>query len=307
MGEAAWGEHDGVALLHLTALEALGGVQAVFTGRHGGVSARWGDGLNWSMSVGDLPENVEENRRRSLTALGLAPGDAVMAGLVHGSRVVAVPADEPPERVWGLGGTLPAGGPGNRTPGACGGPDADGAGRSNVPGAGQIRVVPDTDALITDRRRLALVVTAADCVPIYLYDPVRRVIGVAHAGWRGTVAGIAAATVRAMAVRFGCDPAQVHAAIGPSIGPCCYEVDEPVAGPVRQYYGDRAAALLRPAARPGRYMLDLWSANRLDLESAGVRYVSTAGVCTSCRCDLLFSHRAENGTAGRGAAIIALR
>lgn len=285
MGVATWVDHGGVQFLHLTALEALGGVRAVFTGRRGGVSARWGGGLNWSLSVGDLPESVRENRRRSLAVLGLTPGATVMAGLVHGDRVAAVPAGEP----------LPSGDTLSRVP------------QHRSPGpADDVRVIPETDGLITDRRGLALVVTAADCVPVYLYDPVRRVIGVAHAGWRGTVAGIAAATARAMASRFGCDPADVHAAIGPSIGPCCYEVDDAVVEPVRRSYGDRADALLRPAAREGRYMLDLWTANRLDLESAGVRHVYSSAVCTSCQRERLFSHRAEGGTAGRGAAIIAL-
>nr|WP_245301978.1 peptidoglycan editing factor PgeF [Symbiobacterium terraclitae] len=280
VGVATWVEHDGVQLLHLTALEALGGVRAVFTGRQGGVSARWGGGLNWSVSVGDQPESVRENRRRSIAALGLTPGTAVMAGLVHGNRVAALP-DATGDAVHPDGPLPPS-------------------------SADEVRLIPETDALITDRPGLGLVVTAADCVPVYLYDPVRRVVGVAHAGWRGTVAGIAAATVRAMAARFGCDPADVHAAIGPSIGPCCYEVDDAVVRPVRGYYGDRAQALLRPGARAGRHMLDLWTANRLDLESAGVRHIHLAEVCTACQRDRLFSHRAEGGTAGRGAAIIAL-
>jgi YfiH family protein len=270
---ATWVDHDGLEALHLTALEALGGVQAVFTGRRGGVSDRWGDGLNWSYSVGDAPEHVRENRRRSLALMGLDAGAAVMAGLVHGDRVVALPAAEP----------LP-----------------------EATAEGEVRLVPDADGLITDRRGLALVVTAADCVPIFLYDPVRRVVGAVHAGWRGTVAGIAAKAVRAMAGRFGCGPADVHAAIGPSIGPCCYEVDEQVAEPVRRYYGQRAGALLRPGAREGRYLLDLWAANRLDLESAGVCRVHCAEVCTACQRQRLFSHRAEQGGAGRGAALIAL-
>jgi len=240
----------------------------MFAGRHGGVSRRWGDGLNWSLSVGDPPEHVRENRRRTLATLGLGPGEAVMAGLVHGTRVAAVELD--------------------------------------ATTADDVRVIPDTDGLITDRRGLALIITAADCVPVYLYDPVRRVIGMVHAGWRGTVAGIASAAVRAMTARYGCDPADIHAAIGPSIGPCCYEVDEPVAGPVRRYFGEHAPALLRPSPREGRHMLDLWAANRLDLASAGVGQVHVAGVCTACNRDRFFSHRAEAGGAGRGAAVIVL-
>lgn len=270
---ATWAEHDGVPVLHMTALEALGGVRAVFTGRHGGVSPRWGDGLNWSLSVGDGPEQVRENRRRSLAVVGVGPQAAVMGGLVHGSRVAVV-----------------VGGTGSRPP---------------VP-ADDVRVVPGADALVTDQFGLALVITAADCVPVYLYDPVRRAVGMVHAGWRGTVAGIASAAVRAMRDHFGCEPGDIHAAIGPSIGPCCYEVDEPVAGPVRGYFGEQAQALLRPSGREGRYMLDLWAANRLDLAAAGVGQVHIAGACTSCQRDRFFSHRAEAGQAGRGAAIILL-
>lgn len=269
MSVATWAEHDGVPLLHLTGLEALGGVRAVFTGRRGGVSRRWDGGLNWSLSVGDRPEAVRENRRRTLAALGLDPGSAVMGGLVHGNRVVAVEDGE-----------------------------AD--------PAGDVRLIPGADGLITDRAGLALIITAADCVPVYLYDPVRRAIGMVHAGWRGTVAGIAAEAVRAMRARYGCDPADIQAAIGPSIGPCCYEVDEAVAEPVRRYFGGRAEALLRPSARDGRHMLDLWAANRLDLESAGVGRVHVAGACTACQSDRFFSHRAEAGGAGRGAAVIVL-
>lgn len=271
MSDSAWVDHDGLEALHLTALEALGGVKAIFTGRKGGVSARWSGGLNWSISVGDEPAAVRENRRRSLALLGLPGNAAAIAGLVHGDRVTALPAAEPLE--------LPA---------------------------NDLLLVPDTDGLVTDRVGLALAVTAADCVPLYFYDPVRRVIGAAHAGWRGTVAGIGAKTVQVMVERFGCKPEEIHAAVGPSIGPCCYEVDDLVAEPVRRYYGEAAQQLLLPGRRPGKYQLDLWSANRLDLLWAGVRHVQVAGECTAHRCDRLFSHRAERGGAGRGAALIAL-
>lgn len=264
-----WREEAGLGLLHLAELEALGGVCACFTGRGGGVSPAWAGGLNWSYSVGDDPESVRTNRIRTLELLGLPLERAVMAGLVHGSRVVAVTGNE-------------------------------------APGLDEVRLVPDCDGLLTDLPGLALVVTAADCVPVLLYDPVRRVVGAVHAGWRGTVAGVAGAAVRAMAERYGCDPSEVHAAVGPSIGPCCYEVDDLVALPVRQRFGSDADGLLAPGARPGKYMLDLWAANRLELGRAGVTQVDGGGLCTSCQVERYFSHRAERGRAGRGAAIIAL-
>ncbi|HWI63712.1 MAG TPA: peptidoglycan editing factor PgeF [Symbiobacteriaceae bacterium] len=267
---ARWQAHDQAEMLHLTALESAGGVAAFFTGRRGGASTRWDGGLNWSYSTGDDPEHVAENRRRTLELLGLTPDRAVMAGLVHGNRVVAVTGDE-------------------------------------APGRDGVRVVPDCDALITDRQGLALIVTAADCVPVFLYDPVRRAVGAVHAGWRGTVAGICAETVRAMAQAFGSRPAEILAAVGPSIGPCCYEVDDAVVQPLTAYYGDLANRCLTPSPeKRGKYLLDLWEANRQDLLRAGVSHVSVSGACTACGVDRLFSHRAEAGTAGRGAAVIAL-
>lgn len=265
---------------HLQALEALGGVRALFTGRKGGVSVRWQGGLNWSYAVGDDLADVRENRRRSLEEIGLPVTAAIMAGLVHGDRVVAVQSVADGLTDWA--------------------PDQPGEGVD-------VRMIPDCDALITAVPGLALVVTAADCVPIYLYDPVRRVIGAAHAGWRGTVAGIAGKTVQAMVAHYGSDPAQIHGVVGPSIGPCCYEVDDAVAEPIRQQYGaQRAAQLLLPGKSAGKYQLDLWSANRLDLERAGLHHLAIAGACTACGVDRLFSHRAESGAAGRGAAVIAL-
>lgn len=267
---ARWHEQNGMQVLRMTALERLGGVAAFFTGRLGGASDRWDGGLNWSYSVGDEKAAVAENRRRTLDLMGLPLHRAVMAGLVHGNRVVAVTGEE-------------------------------------GPGLDEVRLVPDCDALITDRPGLALIVTAADCVPVFLYDPVRKAVGAVHAGWRGTVAGICGEAVRAMAHTFGCKPSDIHGAVGPSIGPCCYEVDEAVAGPVRAYYGaDLAPRLLAPGKQPGKYQLDLWEANRQDLLRAGVVHAHVSGECTACGVSRLFSHRAEQGGAGRGAAVIAL-
>lgn len=267
--QSEWREHGGVSVLHMAALEAAGGVTAFFTGRGGGASERWDSGLNWSYSVGDEPARVRENRRRTLELLGLPLERAVMAGLVHGNRVVAVSGTE-------------------------------------APGADEVKLVPDCDALITDQPGLALIITAADCVPVFLYDPVRRAVGAVHAGWRGTVAGISGRAAAAMAVQYGCRPGDIRAAVGPSIGPCCYEVDDAVAVPLRAHYGEAASELLKPGRMPGKYMLDLWEANRQDLLAAGVAQVMVAGECTACNASRLFSHRAEAGTAGRGAAVIAL-
>lgn len=283
MKVADWVEGETPAL-HMHALEELGGVRALFSGRSGGVSPRWQGGLNWSRSVGDELNNVQENRRRTLALMGLTPGSAIMAGLIHGDRVVAVT-----DRALNTGSDQ-----------AQANPNEAGS------NAEVVQVIPDCDALITDRPGLGLVATAADCVPIYLYDPVRRVIGIAHAGWRGTVAGIAGKTAKAMAERYGCALTDIHAVVGPSIGPCCFEVDDQVAQPIRQAYGLMAEDLLLEGRLPGKYQLDLWETNRLDLRRIGVKHVAVAGECTSCGVDRLFSHRAERGQAGRGAAVIAM-
>jgi YfiH family protein len=267
---AEWTAHNGIEVVHMPTLERAGGVTAFFTGRRGGVSGRWDGGLNWSFTIGDELANVTENRRRTLELLGLPLHRGVMAGLVHGTRVVAVTGAE-------------------------------------APGYDEVRVVPDCDGLITNQPGLALIVTAADCVPIYLYDPVQKAVGAVHAGWRGTVAGICAEAVRAMAREFGSRPGDVLAAVGPSIGPCCYEVDDAVAAPLRAYYGDLADLCLTPAeGKPGKYLLDLWEANRQDLLRAGCTRVHISGECTACGVEKLFSHRAEAGSAGRAAAVIAL-
>lgn len=159
--------------------------------------------------------------------------------------------------------------------------------------------VPQCDGLITDRPGVALAVRTADCVPILFLDPVRRVIGVAHAGWRGTALGIAAQMVDLLRGRFASRSEDLRAAIGPAIGPCCYQVDAPVATALSA--GWDTATFLTPCREEGRWMLDLAAANRLQLLERGLSpgNVSTAGSCTACRRDRFFSHRGEAGRTGR--------
>lgn len=161
------------------------------------------------------------------------------------------------------------------------------------------------DIILTDRPGLTLLMRFADCVPILLHDPVRKIAGIAHAGWLGTVRGAARAAVAAMQARFGSRPADILAAIGPSIGPDHYEVGAEVVGQVRQAFGAEADALL--LVRAGRVHFDLWAANRLLLNQAGVRHVETAGLCTACHLEDWYSHRAERGRTGRFGAMIALK
>ena len=166
------------------------------------------------------------------------------------------------------------------------------------------QVCPETDALVTYARNAVLMLRFADCVPILLYDPVRAVVGLAHAGWRGTMSGMSQAVVQTMVDEMGCRPEHIQAGVGPSIGPCCYEVGEDVAEAASSAFPG-AKDVLQPKPN-GRWHLDLWAANRRQLTGAGVRSIEVAGICTACHTDEWFSHRAEQGKTGRLGALIGL-
>jgi YfiH family protein len=157
---------------------------------------------------------------------------------------------------------------------------------------------------MTDAPGVYLIMRYADCVPVLFFDPVRRAVGIAHAGWRGTLALVAQRTALAMVDQFGCAPANIRAAIGPSIGPCCYEVGDEVVAETRTVFGDEADSLLPPG--PRRRHLDLWAANRAQLHAIGLQHLETAEICTSCHVEDYFSHRAEAGRTGRFGAMIGL-
>lgn len=162
------------------------------------------------------------------------------------------------------------------------------------------------DGIITADAGVPLIMRFADCAPLLFFDPVRRVIGLAHAGWRGTLAGVGPATVRAMADHFGSRPWDIIAGIGPAIGPCCYEVGDEVVAQVRQTFPHSPKLLIPPVNGHRGPHFDLWAANEQALRSAGVQQVETARLCTACQSYEFFSHRAEAGRTGRFAALIAL-
>lgn len=154
------------------------------------------------------------------------------------------------------------------------------------------------DGLLTDDPGVVLAQTFADCVPIFVWADDIRWGGILHAGWRGTVANIAAAGVRTLVAR-GADAKRVQAAIGPSIGPCCYEVREDVAGPIRTL--PEGQQFLR-AVDEDHFSLDLWGLNQSLLVGAGVSpdHVTLSGLCTGCELSLFFSHRREGPTGRMG-------
>lgn len=274
---------NGVKLIQWTG-PGLEGVTAVFSTRLGGAGSGPFAQLNLSSAVGDEDHVVKENRRRFLQAAGIldsaggaGPVEVIGTRQVHGNDVlVADPA---------------------AVTGSC----------DDFPGIFMGRLGPG-DGLVTDRPGRFLATFHADCTPVFLVDPVARVVSLVHAGWRGTLARIAARAVEA-ACRLGARPGRMLAGIGPAIGPCCYEVDGPVIDAAQESLGRDADRVLLPH-RPGRRRLNLWEANRLVLVQAGVdpRNINVAGLCTCCRPDLFFSYRRDYGRpSGRMAALLGMK
>lgn len=169
------------------------------------------------------------------------------------------------------------------------------------------RWLAQADAIMTDRAGLALVMRYADCTPIMAYDPARGAIGIAHAGWRGTVRGMAANLIHAMRDAYGSRPQDIRAAIGPSIGPDRYQVGEEVVSAVQDHYGT-TDGLIKRDAHDGSAYLNLWEANTRDLLRAGVAEsnIEVAGICTATHTDKFYSHRAEKGKTGRFGVVMCL-
>lgn len=275
-------EH-GVGLFNVSSwMEQYPELTVGLSSRIGGVSDVSGDdqgALNCAFHVVDQPANVIDNRRRLAAAIRYPFESWTSAEQVHGNRVALVTSSH--------------------------------RGKGKLAGADQI---PSADALVTNEEDILLTAFFADCVPLYFYDPHRRAIGLAHAGWKGTALNIAQATVQAMQREFGSVAHELVAAIGPSIGVCCYEIDEPVVQQLAQAWQRAGGAsreissLLRPSSTE-RYMADLKEINRQFMIKAGILPINIelSGLCTSCRTEWFFSHRKELGRTGRMAAWIGLQ
>jgi len=175
-----------------------------------------------------------------------------------------------------------------------------------VSDAAKGQTVAETDALVSDVPGLLLLMRFADCVPILFYAPRQGAVGLAHAGWQGTLKRIAVKTAQAMISAYGCSPGGLRAGLGPAIGPCCFEVGPEVVKAMRQVSPspNRVISRMLPG---GKAHVDLWRANALQLEEIGVTHIEVSDVCTCCHPDLFFSHRGERGRTGRFAAVIGLR
>ena len=161
------------------------------------------------------------------------------------------------------------------------------------------------DALVTDQECIPLLLRYADCVPVLIYDPAHRAVALVHSGWRGTVLGAPRAAVESLVREFGSRPEEMVAAIGPSIGPCCYEVGRDVVHAVQGAFS--GSDMLLPSHPGGRRHLDLWTANWRWLSGCGVQQIELSQICTACHTEDFYSHRAENGKTGHFAAVMSLR
>jgi len=237
--------------------------------RDGGVSKPPFDTLNLSFNVSDDPKHVASNRKLLSSALGFKIESLTTAKQVHGNKVAVITKE------------------------------MRGKGSNDYKSA-----LDGIDAMVTDVSGTLLMIQVADCVPLLLYDPKQKVIAAAHAGWRGTVLEIARHTVSSMVKRFKSDPAYIYVGIGPSIGPCCYEVGQEIIQEASKRLKHHDDLII---TRDGKNFFALWKANKSQLIEAGIpaSNIEVSGICTHCESKTFFSSRANNGITGRfGAGIM---
>ena len=261
-----------VPFLTYNSLSELKFINHAFTTRLGGVSAGEFTSMNMAFNRGDNPDSVTENYKRFCRSAGFDYSSLVASAQDHHTVVRAVTADD-----RGVGIYKP-------------------------------RDLQSVDALITNEPGVTLVTYYADCTPLFFVDTQNRVIGLAHAGWRGTVGRIGEKVIAKMTALYGTNPQHIRAAIGPAISVCCYEVDEPCAAHFLALEGLDTAKFVFPK-QGGKFMLDLLECNRQILVAAGVpaENITLSDLCTNCNSDLLWSHRATKGHRGTMSAMMCLR
>ena len=264
-------QREEVPLLFYKRLQEIPWIKHCFTTRGGGVSQGIFSSMNLSFTRGDEREAVEENFHRIAKAMGTEYGKFVFTDQTHTTNVRKVEAKDA--------------------------------------GAGILRErgYHDVDGLITDVPGMVLSTFYADCVPLYFVDTEHHAIGLSHSGWRGTVGRMGRVTIEAMNREYGTKPEQLLCAIGPSICQDCYEVSKDVAEEFQREFGLRGEELLI-SKDGGKYLLDLWRANEIVLEEAGVsrEQIVTTNLCTCCNPKLLFSHRASQGKRGNLGAFLSI-
>mgnify|MGYP004529480511 CR=1 FL=1 len=244
-----------------------------FSTRLGGVSKEHLYSMNLSFSRGDEEENVRKNFCRIASAIGFEPEQMVFTHQTHTTNIRKVTRED------------------------CG------------KGYSRERDYQDIDGLITNEPGVVLTTFYADCVPVFLIDPVKKAIGLSHSGWRGTVGKISQQTIRRMEEEYGSCPENLLAAIGPSICQACYEVSQDVAERFQESFSEKYWPELFYEKPDGKYQLNLWRANEILLQEAGIprEQISVTDLCTCCNPEFLYSHRASCGQRGNLAAFLMIR
>ncbi|MBQ8000596.1 MAG: peptidoglycan editing factor PgeF [Ruminococcus sp.] len=263
---------EGVPFLTYNRLSSIDFIRHAFSTRLGGVSQGEFTSMNLSFGRGDSDENVIENYHRICEAAGFEYDSLTASAQVHETVVRRVSKEN-----RGVGIYKP-------------------------------KDMLSVDALITSDPEVTLVTYYADCTPVFFVDTVNKAIGLAHAGWRGTVGEISAKVVESMRDEFGTNPADLVCAIGPVIGKCCYEVSRDCAEHFISLFGADSPVISK-GAKPDKYMIDLALANKLILLRSGVSEdnIVISDLCTQCNCDLLWSHRATGGKRGTMSAFMSLK
>lgn len=261
---------NGVTFLAADGFRAAGGVAHGFSTRIGGVSSGIFASLNLGTGRGDDPACVEENYRRFCTAVGTDFDKLVTTSQVHGDVIRTATQADVKQGLFAPNGY-------------------------------------ECDGLITDEPGLALTIFSADCIPVLLYDPVKRVIAAVHAGWKGTVQDIAGKAARKMQQEYGCMPEHILAAIGPGISQCCFETHADVPDAMAEALGDLAKPHVL-CLQNGKFKVDLKGINAALLARAGVspEHIEVSGDCTACLHETYWSHRVTQGHRGSQAAMIQL-
>lgn len=262
-----------IEMLSFESLDSFGDIFNFVTTRNGAIAGNSYSSFNLGVHSGEIVDKVLERREILRKAIGIAPGRFILPRQVHGNGVAVIDENF-----------------------------------LNMSADRRKDAVSLADALITDIREVCIGITTADCVPVLLYDPVKKVIAAIHAGWRGTVQHIVSVTVRDMVMRFGVSPADIFAAIGPSIGQEQFEVGDEVYEAFRDSYVDVDRLSMKHPGT-GKYHIDLWEANRIDLFDAGVpaEHIEIAGLCTRTHSDIFFSARDLGVKSGRFVSGIYLR
>lgn len=254
-------------------IEETGAVRHLFSTRLGGVSDGIFASMNLSYTRGDEKAAVDENYRRIARMLGCEPEDIVCSDQTHTTNIRVVE-----EKDKGKGIIRP-------------------------------KDYTDIDGLITNVPGIVLATFYADCVPLFFIDTEKKAVGLSHSGWRGTVGRMGQRTIEAMQKAYGTRPEDVVAAIGPSICQDCYEVSEDVADAFyREFHGPGQGEAILLSKGNGKYQLNLWRANQIVLEEAGVlpEKIQVTDICTCCNPAYLFSHRASQGKRGNLGAFLGL-